>query len=220
MQCWALVKSLSSWWEWETSMLGFGRSVGVSWWSDYENGIYRTWVWVWQCECECMGEWEWHCRVILRGFPQRQLCPNKVKYKLQVHPETWMAALPSTNPLNPPLISIPPQLNDPNVPLPVAPAFPPTVFDVLAAIKYHQNVYLSICKWIVELFDKLIFNLTSGSQLSIPLPLDVHPTIIITLFCISMALWHKWWNDGTEDDSRICLSVQDPKESKQLTHKS
>ena len=53
-----------------------------------------------------------------------------------------MAAVPP----NPPPIAIPAQPNDPNVQLPAAPAFPPTVVDVLAAVKYHQNVELSICK--------------------------------------------------------------------------
>ena len=53
-----------------------------------------------------------------------------------------MAAVPP----NPPSIAIPAQPNDPNVQLPAAPAFPPTVVDVLAAVKYHQNVELSICK--------------------------------------------------------------------------
>ena len=60
-----------------------------------------------------------------------------------------MAAVPP----NPPPIAIPAQPNDPNVQLAAAPAFPPTVVDVLAAVKYHQNVELSICKWIVLLFD-------------------------------------------------------------------
>ena len=52
-----------------------------------------------------------------------------------------MAAVP---PPIPPPIALPPQPNDPNVPLPVAPAFPPTINDVLTAVKFRQNVDVSI----------------------------------------------------------------------------
>jgi hypothetical protein len=44
----------------------------------------------------------------------------------------------------PPPIALPAQPNDPNVPLPTAPVFPPTINDVLTAVKYRQNVDVSI----------------------------------------------------------------------------
>ena len=51
---------------------------------------------------------------------------------------------PLPPPPNPPPIALPAQPNDPNVQLPAAPVFPPTVNDVLAAVKYRQNVDVSI----------------------------------------------------------------------------
>jgi hypothetical protein len=41
-------------------------------------------------------------------------------------------------------IALPALPDDPNVQLPAAPHFPPNVNDVLTAIKYRQNVDLSI----------------------------------------------------------------------------
>jgi hypothetical protein len=52
-----------------------------------------------------------------------------------------MAAPP---PPNPPAIALPAQPNDLNVLLPAAPVFPPTVNDVLAAVRYRRDVELSI----------------------------------------------------------------------------
>ncbi|KAF8218972.1 hypothetical protein L208DRAFT_1559314 [Tricholoma matsutake] len=58
-----------------------------------------------------------------------------------------MAALfPPFPPPNPPPFTLPAQPNDPNVPLPAAPVFPPTMNDVLGAIRYHQTVDVSIAE--------------------------------------------------------------------------
>jgi hypothetical protein len=56
-----------------------------------------------------------------------------------------MAALaPALPPPNPPPVALPAQPNDPNVPLPAAPVFPPTMNDVLGAVRYRQTVDVSI----------------------------------------------------------------------------
>ena len=56
-----------------------------------------------------------------------------------------MAALvPPFPPPNPPPVALPAQPNDPNVPLPAAPVFPPTMNDVLGAVRYRQTVDVSI----------------------------------------------------------------------------
>ncbi|KAF8812885.1 hypothetical protein BYT27DRAFT_7132131 [Phlegmacium glaucopus] len=43
-----------------------------------------------------------------------------------------------------PPVALPPQSNDLRVPLPAAPVFPPTINDVLAAIRYHKDVEISV----------------------------------------------------------------------------
>jgi len=52
-----------------------------------------------------------------------------------------MAAPP---PLNPPPVAPPVPSNDPNVPMPAAPVFPPTVNNVLEALAYRRNVEVSM----------------------------------------------------------------------------
>lgn len=101
-----------------------------------------------------------------------------------------MAAPPQPLPLppNPPPIQLPAQPNDPNVPLPTAPVSPPTVNNVLAAIKYRQNVDLSIGMYIT--YD-MPFNFLIGSQLSVLLWFDALPMTIITQFYMNMVLLHK-----------------------------
>ncbi|KAM6497600.1 hypothetical protein JOM56_005548 [Amanita muscaria] len=51
-----------------------------------------------------------------------------------------MAALP---PPNPPAVALPAQPNDPNVPMPAAPNFPPTVDNIIAAMRYREDVHMS-----------------------------------------------------------------------------
>jgi len=58
-----------------------------------------------------------------------------------------MAALaPPLPPPNPPPVALPAQPIDPNVPLPAAPVFPPTMNDVLGAVRYRQTVDVSIAE--------------------------------------------------------------------------
>ncbi|KAF8241061.1 hypothetical protein L208DRAFT_1352094 [Tricholoma matsutake] len=56
------------------------------------------------------------------------------------------ALVPPLPPPNPPPVALPAQPNDPNVPLPAAPVFPPTMNDVLGAVRYRQTVDVSIAE--------------------------------------------------------------------------